>query len=37
MRETDEMLQMLETRIEREQTILLPKLERMGVFTQPQA
>ena len=37
MRETDDMLQMLETRIEREQTILLPKLERMGVFSQPQA
>lgn len=37
IRETDDMLQMLETRIEREQTILLPKLEQMGVFQQSQA
>lgn len=37
MRETDDMLQTLETRIEREQTILLPKLEQMGVFGQLQA
>ena len=30
--ETGQMLDVLETRIDREQTVLLPKLEQMGVF-----
>jgi hypothetical protein len=37
MRDTHEMLAMLETRIDREQTILLPKLTQMGLFSPPQA
>ena len=32
VRETKDMLETLETRIDREQTVLLPKLEQMGVF-----
>jgi len=37
MRDTHEMLSMLETRIDREQTILLPKLMQMGVLPSAQA
>ena len=36
MRDTHEMLDMLETRIDREQTILLPKLAQMGVLDSAQ-